>query len=192
MRGYTPRLLALAALAASAPARAEDVLPTFARDPAAATDAASPWAGLYAGTEIFASTGGRGSRGHVGGGGFIGYNKEFDSKLVLGVEAGAGFSPAPFQRGSWGGYDYAKTSVKVGYDMGRWMPFVAAGAGVAKSNAYSGAFSSTGESVNDLFGPGGKARTFTSLGAGVDYKLTDKVTVGVSVSATQGRGLAPP
>ena len=176
------------ARAAEAPT---DPLPTFARAPDAATDAASPWNGMYIGSEIFASIG-RGSRGHVGGGGYLGYNREFDNKLVLGVEAGAGFSPAAFQRGPYGGYDYAKANVKLGYDMGRWMPFVTAGVGLAKSTAFSGTFASTGDSINNLFGPSSNTKTFTSLGAGVDYKLTDKLTIGVAVSASQGLGLVAP
>ena len=47
-------------------------LPTLALN---SQQALSPWTGLYAGTEVFAISR-KGSKGLVGGGAFIGYNRE--------------------------------------------------------------------------------------------------------------------
>ncbi len=91
----------------------------------------SPWAGLTMGTEMFGSTGlGHGSRGGFGGDTFIGYNKEFDNNLVLGVQGSIGRLPGLSKYGP-NGYDFGMADVKLGYDMGRFMPYVSFGLGQA-------------------------------------------------------------
>ena len=39
---------------------------------------------------------------------------------------------------------------------------------------------------------GGETRTLSRVGAGVDYAVTNDLTVGFAVSAVQGRGLLLP
>ena len=78
--------------------------------------------------------------------------------------------------------------VKVGYDMGRLMPYVSLGAGLAKpTSALNGGA--------DRFRGGqrhvcrvGAFTTMTTVGAGVDYAVTDHLTVGVQVNSVQQRG----
>jgi outer membrane immunogenic protein len=149
----------------------------------------SPWSGLYVGSEIFASAF-KGAKGGVGGAALIGYNHEFSNNLVLGVEAAAGFSPNPFLYRSVLGYDFASTNFKLGYDMGRFMPFVSAGVTLAKPNSFSSSFLTATDSVNNLFGSSSNLRTFGTVGAGFDYALTNNLTVGVAISASKGRGFA--
>jgi opacity protein-like surface antigen len=164
-------------------------LPVFAAN---SQQALSPWTGLYAGTDIFAvSRSGKGAKGVVGGGAFIGYNREFDNNLVLGIEASTGFAPGALQRSAYGrfnGFDYAAAKVKVGYDMGQFLPYLTAGVAIAKPDfgSHSGYVGLT-NSFNDLLGSSGGARTFGMVGAGVDYKVTNNLTVGVAVSAGNGR-----
>jgi outer membrane immunogenic protein len=155
----------------------------------------SPWSGLYVGSEIFASAF-KGAKGGIGGAALIGYNHEFSNNLVLGVEAAAGYSPNPFPRGgvigfpyqSVLGYDFAATNLKLGYDMGRFMPFVTAGVTLATPNSFSSSFLTATDSVNNLFVSPSNARTFGTVGAGFDYALTNNLTIGVAVSASKGRG----
>src|SRR5580692_3507695 len=69
-------------------------LPSLALDPLAPPP--SIWKGLYVGTDIFFESV-KGSKGLVGGGAFIGYDKRFDNNLVLGVQASTGYAPSLFQ-----------------------------------------------------------------------------------------------
>jgi outer membrane immunogenic protein len=167
-------------------------------NPAANAPAVSPWSGLYVGSEIFASAF-KGAKGGFGGAGLIGYNHEFSNNLVLGVEAAAGYSPnllpyrsvPGFPYRSVLGYDFAATNFKLGYDMGRFMPFVTAGVTFAKPNSFSSSFLTATDSVNNLLGSPSNMRTFGTVGAGFDYALTNNLTVGVAVSANKGHGFPP-
>lgn len=181
-------LAMLCALSAHAEDLAAPALPMLALDP----PAPSPWSGLYVGSEMFAISQ-KGTKGLVGGGAFVGYNHEFTNNWVVGIEGSTGFAPSCFQCSPFGGYNYAATNVKIGYDMGRWMPFVTAGVALAKPNIGFGAgFSNAANSVNNLLNTPSSLRAFGSVGAGVDYAVTDKLTVGVSVSATtKGPGFWP-
>ena len=186
-------LLAICAVATAV--RAEEArpagLPLFAAAPGLATNGDSFWKGLYAGTEVFALSR-KGAKGQVGGGGYIGYDHLFSNNVVLGVRASAGYSPALFQRNSFSGYDYASASVKAGYNMGRLTPYVTAGAVLAKPTTFG--FGTTAESINGVFGGGGATKTFATVGAGFDYAVTNKLTVGVgvSVSNSNSRSLLAP
>ena len=195
-------LLALAAMSGlAARARAADVpaldpssvapigssLPTFARTPAPSP---SPWAGLYIGSGLSVS-GGKGIKGGIGGDAYLGYNRELSNNLVVGMQAVSGYSPnlSSFSRAR--GFDYAGANVKVGYDMGRLMPYVTAGVGFAKANFGPAGRYNSSDSLNDLFNRGGgPLQTITQVGAGFDYAISDKLTVGFSVSATQSQGTA--
>ena len=165
-----------------ATAQASDLpltLPSMALDPPAPPT--SPWSGLYVGTEMFAISGN--GKGHVGGGGVIGYNHEFANHIVVGIDAASGFAPFAFPHGSAKGFDYAETDVSVGYDMGRWMPYVTTGVVLAKPNASPGAgYVSASQSANNLFNSFGDTKAAATLGAGFDYAVTDNLHVGLSVS----------
>lgn len=182
------------------PARADDTpaapptattpkLPSFAMNPqapwtAAGEPATSPWTGFYVGSEVFAASV-KGKKGLAGGSAFVGYNREFENNLVLGIEGSAGFAANSFKHGPYVGYDFAATNMKLGYDMGRLLPFVTAGFAFAKPT--SSRFSGAGDSLNDLFNSSSNIRGAGMVGAGFDYMVTDKLTVGVAVSAGVNR-----
>ena len=181
------------------PAAADDVaapspkLPTFAADPqslSANPQSSSPWTGFYAGSEVFAFSG-KGVKHGAGGGAFIGYNREFDNNLVIGIEASTGYAPSLFRHGPYSGYEFAATNVKLGYDMGRLLPYVTAGFAFAKPDVRSGYVGAT-DSVNDLFGSPSNVKVLGSVGAGVDYQITNNLSVGVAVSAGTNRGSVLP
>jgi outer membrane immunogenic protein len=166
-------------------------LPTFALQPqplSPGSQSPSPWTGFYVGSEVFAVSG-KGVKHGAGGAAFAGYYREFDNNLVIGVEASAGFAPSLFRRGPYRGYEFAATDVRLGYDMGRFMPFVTAGFAFAKPDVRSGGgFQSGADYVNDLFGSPSNLKVLGSVGAGFDYQLTNNLSVGVAVSAGTGRG----
>lgn len=183
-------LLIVSAVCAPGPAaRAADLsapsLPMLAADP----PGASPWTGLYAGTQVFA-IGGSHIKGLVGGGAYVGYDHEFANRVVFGIEASSGAARGPVGYGGFNGFNYAGTAVKVGYDMGRVMPYAFAGLDLAKPTFRgNGGFTGGGDGLNGLFsGSSRKLSSFTTVGAGVDYKLTDRITLGVAVGSVQSRG----
>jgi outer membrane immunogenic protein len=182
-------LAALSALAASAQAdQATPALPSLAVNP----EASSPWTGLYVGSEVMA-TFAKGSKPGFGGAAFAGYNHEFANNLVLGIEGKVGYAPFLFGRGPYRGFNFAETSAKVGYDMGRFMPYLTAGVVVAKASAFGvPAYTGAADSINSLFGSGGDAQAFGTVGAGFDYAITNNLTFGMEVRANAGHGMITP
>ena len=135
----------------------------------------------------------KGAKGHVGGDGFVGYHHEFENNLVVGVQASAGYAPSLFACGPVNGYDFAMTNVSIGYDMGRFLPYVTAGVGLAKANnGPRGGLPNASDSLNNLFTGSSGPKVLTTIGAGVDYAVTDQLTVGVAVSTVQSRGFWAP
>ncbi len=164
-------------------------LPTFAQTPAPVL---SPWTGFHFGTEVFAVSQ-KGRKGMVGGGINFGYAREFDNKLVVGLEVGTGYAPAVFAAPNVRGFNYARTDVKVGYDMGRVMPYVTAGAVFAKPVTSGPAYMNAGDATNDLFNGTKDIKSAVRVGTGVDYAVTNNFTVGVNASVvTGGRALGAP
>jgi opacity protein-like surface antigen len=191
--------IAVLALLAAAPARAAD-LPFFAGGGGAPYDAppvlqrwdapppSDPWTGLVVGSSLFGAAGaGRGSRGGFGGDAFVGYNKEFDNRVIVGVQASAGYIPGLYQYGPRG-YDFGLAQLQVGYDLGRLMPYVSVGAGLARpTSALNGA--PTGfAALNDLSASGQPTTSIATVGVGVNYAVTDHLVVGVGINAVQQRG----
>lgn len=169
-------------------------LPTFALEGApfaANPQSASTWTGFYAGSEVFAVSG-KGVKHGAGGAAFAGYNREFDNNLVLGIEASTGYAPSLFRHARYSGYEFAATNVKLGYDMGRLMPFVTAGFAFAKPDVRSGGYLGATETANDLFGSPSNVRVLGNVGAGFDYQVTNNLAVGVAVSAGTGHGPIAP
>jgi outer membrane immunogenic protein len=204
---FRPPLLSLALvwvflieLSLAAPARAEELLPFFAggeqsqllktrnqRDLEAEAEK-NPWTGLTMGSEVFGVSGmGRGSRGGFGGDVFLGYNKEFDNNIVLGVRGSVGTLPGLSNYGARG-YGFGMADMKLGYDMGRLMPYVTVGVGMA--NAMNGIGNPTGglNNVNNLFSRSGQSVTLTRVGAGFDYAVTNNLHIGVEASVVQAHG----
>jgi outer membrane immunogenic protein len=182
MRSFAAILFALVPLLA-APAFAEDSLtiPPVTVDP---HPAPSIWNGLYVGTGVtFAAI--KGQKGGFGGDVYAGYDHEFANNFVLGVKVDTGYAPFAFASPRFRGVDFAMGSVKLGYDLGRITPFVYAGGGIARATAFATGFPDAGASLNGAFGqgPGFGVATF---GAGVDYHVTNNVTVSVSAGMVKG------
>ncbi|MDB5648978.1 MAG: Outer rane immunogenic protein [Hyphomicrobiales bacterium] len=191
-RFVTLSCLALAVSIGTARADEPFALPTFARNPQLDGQTKSPWTGFTFGSEIMAISS-KGAKGRVGGDAFIGYSQAFDNHLVLGMTASAGYMPSFATRGPSRGFDFAMTNVKLGYDMGRVQPYVTAGIGLARpTSGFGTGMPNAGDSLNNLFGGGSGTRALTSVGAGVDFAVTEHLTVGVGVTAMQGRGVLVP
>jgi hypothetical protein len=191
----------LVLLALSTPVQAQELLPFFAGDTALSAkspwdrrdDSANPWTGLTMGTEVFAGSGlGRHGRGGFGGDLHLGYLKEFDNNIVVGVGAAMGYTPS-FSRYGPRGYNFGMADVKVGYDMGRFMPYVTVGLGTA-SAATNGRGWQGLDSANDMFGSHGQSVTLTKVGAGFNYEVNEHLHIGAEFNAVQahGGGFGPP
>ncbi|WP_294536368.1 outer membrane beta-barrel protein [uncultured Rhodoblastus sp.] len=181
--------LALPAAAADLPYFAGgDPPPLITKNQAEAEAQKNPWTGLVMGAQTFAVSGmGRGTHGGFGGGGYLGYNREFDNNIVVGVSASAGYLPGLYSYGPRR-YNYGMANVNVGYDMGRFMPYVTFGVGLANAtnslNRSPGGF----DSLDNLFNRGAQSITLTTIGAGFNYAVTDHLAVGVQVNAVQQHG----
>ena len=181
---------AAAAMADTTVPLTEPALPTFALTSPPADP--SPWTGLYVGSEVFGITGGKNVRGGFGGAGYAGYNRELDNGIVVGVRGAAGYTPGFFKNSLVTGYDFATTDVLVGYDMGRFMPYVTAGVGLARPNLRGAGYGGVANSANDLFSSTGDLRGFETVGSGFVYQLTNNTSIGLAVQAYHGNGSVGP
>ena len=167
------------------PAFADEALtiPPVAVDP---HPSPSIWNGVYVGSGVtFAAT--RGQKGHVGADVFAGYDKPFDNHFVLGVKLDTGYAPFLNGSGRFRGYDFALGSVKLGYDFGRVTPYLYAGAGLARATAFAVELPDAAATMNGAFGSG-PGRAVTTFGGGVDYHVTNNVTIGVQAGVVKGPG----
>jgi outer membrane immunogenic protein len=151
--------------------------------PSLAPQQPSLWSGLYAGSDVFASVGS--GKGRFGGGGFVGYAHEFPNRWVVGLQGEAGYLPSWFTQGPFKGYDFGATNVKLGYDLGRVMPYVTTGVLLARPTARVNTITA-GDSVNDLFAPSAGVKAGGTVGAGIDYAVTDHLKVEVGASINNG------
>ncbi len=182
--------LFLAALlfAAAAPAAAADLptLPTLAVDPQMSAPQ-DYWKGFYIGTGISASFA-KGAKGQAGGDVFAGYDRRFDNGLVLGVQFDTGYNPWVFPGGHYHGFDFAQTSVSVGYEMGRFTPYVMAGVALAKGTNFESSLPDANATINGLFSGPGAVQAVGVGGVGVDYAVTNNLHVGVAAYLGNGGG----
>ena len=177
-------LLALSLIAA--PAGAAE-LPTFARAPGEEAAAASPWKGLSIGVEAIAVSG-RGVKGGFGGATNVAWRRTFDNNWSLGLQASAGHLPAlafaPFRAPGWGGvrpvgWNFVSTSARVGYEFGNVRPWASLGATFLKPTSFGGARGF--DAVNGFFAEPGRTQGLVTYGAGVDFAVSNKLTIGVGV-----------
>ncbi|MFV0281533.1 MAG: hypothetical protein ACK5JM_12340 [Rhodoblastus sp.] len=121
----------------------------------------------------------------------FGYNYSFGGKYLFGVEQKTGFAaggglPGLSQSfGAASGLGFSRTDMKFGYDMGAFKPYVSASFAEAGGPAFgAGVFAAPpGAAVPYAFTP-----QATSVGAGFDYAITDKLSFGMSLTATQVSG----
>lgn len=183
--------LALLLGALSCPALADTLpaitVPTLALEPAPTP---SIWHGLSVGAEVLAVSSRHG--GGFGGDVFAGYDRAFANGVVLGIRGSTGVLPA------WGDghlvkrFDFAATDIRVGYAMGRLTPYVTAGVALARPRLGAGLDAPGDGTLNAVLNGAGETRTLGRVGAGVDYALTDRLTIGVAVQAIEGRGAVLP
>jgi len=185
----TPVLAALILLAVASPSLAADLptLPPLTVDP----NLQPPdWKGFYVGSGVsFAAA--KGSKGMVGGDVFAGYDHVFQNNLVLGVQFDTGYAPFMTSNGRLKGFDFAETSVKLGYEMGRLTPFVSVGVGGAKATSFGSGLPDANNSINGLFYGPGAVQAVGSVGAGFDYAVTNNVHVGVAAYLNSAGGGLP-
>ena len=187
MRARFSVLLVVAGAALSNAALADTLpaitLPTLALEP---SPTPSIWHGLSVGAEVLAVSSRHG--GGVGGDVFASYDRAFDNGVVLGIRGSTGVLPA------WGSgrffkrLDFAATDIRVGYQMGRLTPFLTAGLALARPRLGAGLDAAGDGTLNAVLNGAGETRALTRVGAGVDYAVTDRLTIGVGVQAVQGRG----
>jgi outer membrane immunogenic protein len=191
------RLLFLAPFALAASPVLADDLPYFAGgnlpslkavgSPDYESAPSNPWTGLTMGAGAFGVSGsGHGTHGGFGGDMFIGYNREFDNRVVVGIQGSAGYMPGLYNYGARGA-NYGMVNVSVGYDMGRFMPYITAGVGTARASSFAtpmGGF----DSLNNMFSRSSQSTTITTVGAGFNYAVTNNLHVGFEVNTVQQRG----
>lgn len=101
----------------------------------------------------------------------------FDSQTGLAAGAGIGALAA--------GFDVSRSSMKFGYDMGAFKPFVSASFANATAPAFGANLFAGPPGVANPFAP---SATVSTVGAGFDYAITDNLHFGMSVSAAQATG----
>ena len=117
-----------------------------------------------------------------------GWNPGYDlrmGKYLFGMDQKTGFAAGGDMLGVASGFGFSRTNMKFGYDMGAFKPYVSAAFSEVKAPAFG---------ANVFAAPPGAATPFaftssaTSVGAGFDYAITDKLSFGMSVNATQVSG----
>lgn len=161
-------------------------LPTLPGDPTQPA-AAPDWKGFYIGSGVSLYSM-KGAKGQVGGDVFAGYDRHFDNNFVLGIRFDTGYAPILNLGGRAKGFDYAMTSVKLGYDMGRLTPFVTAGVGAARLTHFGSGFPDAANSMNSVFSGPGAVQAVTSVGAGFDYAITNNLHVGAAITVNNNNG----
>jgi opacity protein-like surface antigen len=182
----SPMRFALVALfaAIAAPALAADLpaLPSTADSQPTEPD----WKGFYVGSGVSLSSI-RGAKGQVGGDIFAGYDHVYSNGVVLGLQFDTGYDPWVLSK-NMKGFDFATTSVKLGYEMGRFTPYVTTGVGLAKATNFGAGLPNANNSVNGLFSGPGAVQAVGQVGVGLDYAVTNNLHVGVEAFVVNGGG----
>lgn len=179
--------IALLGLVACPSADAADLpsLPSLAQDPQLPPP--SVWKGFYVGTGVSASVS-KGAKGAFGGDVFAGYDHTFENGVVLGVKFDTGYNPWLSSYGKYRGFDFAETDVKVGYEMGKFTPYVMTGVAIAKGTNFGSPLPDANASLNGLLGGPGGISAVGVAGVGVDYAVTNNLHVGVAAFINGANG----
>ena len=106
-------------------------------------------------------------------------------KYLFGMEQKSGFAAGADTFALASGLSLSRTSMKFGYDLGAFKPYMSASFAEARGPAFG---------ANVFAAPPDAATPFaftsqaTTVGAGFDYAITDKLSFGMSVNATQVSG----
>lgn len=190
----------VAALTAASAAQAADVVAAQEPAPVVAAPAFS-WTGFYAGGQIGGSWSDTDVKGHRTdidysksfspdpsgfiGGLYAGYNFDIGNNVVLGIETdwvwgdmdendkatvnAAGDVISSKLKEKWAG----ATRARVGYAMDRWMPYLAGGVAYSKVDSNYRIKNSKGDVYPMYSANGSDTLTGWTIGAGVDYAMTD-------------------
>jgi opacity protein-like surface antigen len=165
-------------------------LPLFARAPDAVSRSPQDvWKGFSYGVEAIA-VGGKGIKGGFGGAANVAWTRPLDNGVSVGLKAGAGYRPGIWRASPWAamgatGANFAFAEANVAYEFGRVRPWASVGAGVLKPTRHGG-FSGGLNALNGLFEPGHRSG-YVEVGAGVDYAVTNNLTIGVAVRGFQAQ-----
>ena len=163
-------------------------LPSFARNPAAFTSNSQVvWKELGDSAQFYSFT----NSGVAAWGGTVsysGYRQKLGNNFYLDMRTGSGFEPSFFQRNSFAGTEFATSQFRLGYSMGRLQPFIGVSASVANPIAAAGAPGGLNLLPQQQF----QTRSFTSVTAGFNYAVTDKLSFGVGVSVGAGDRMLSP
>ncbi|WEK52560.1 MAG: porin family protein [Candidatus Kaistia colombiensis] len=125
------------------------------------------------------------------GGGQLGYNYQFSTNVVLGVEADASFGNlkdseswtvlAPIDLNVWSKLDaFGTVRGRVGYAADRFLPYLTGGLAWARAEQEISATANVQDTQFTLLSAGG-TKTFTgwTVGAGLEYAITTNITAKV-------------
>ena len=115
-----------------------------------------------------------------------GYDFRIGPKYLVGVETTTAFAATSGLLGYSSGFDASRTTMKFGYDMGRFKPFVMSGyTQIGPSfGAPFAAFGGAG-AVPTVGAPFAATAHAATVGAGFDYAVTNNLSFGMSLQATQ-------
>ena len=179
-----PALAADLPTSPSAAANPQTTLPSLAADP---QTQAPNWSGFYVGAGVEGSFA-KGAKSAFGGDVYAGYDHVFDNNVVLGARFSTGFSPWAVPGSRFQGMDFAETSVKMGYEMGRLTPYVMTGVALARPAFSGGGIANMSDSLNGVFGGPGELQAVGTAGVGFDYAITNNLHVGMEATVTHGQG----
>ena len=114
-----------------------------------------------------------------------GYDYRIGGKYLFGMEQKTGFAAGGDLLGLASGFSFSRTNMKFGYDMGAFRPYVSASFSEARGPAFG---ANVFAAPPDAATPFAFTSSATTVGAGFDYAITDKLSFGMSVSATQVSG----
>lgn len=110
-----------------------------------------------------------------------------DDKLLFGIETSAGQAGSLFSRSPYGSYDYSATTLKLGYDLGGFTPYLSGSVQSVKPAYNAGSvFTSPFEAGLNAQNPAFSASTAASVGAGFNYDIGRSTTLSVGVTVGNG------
>ena len=113
-----------------------------------------------------------------------GYDFLIGQKLLVGVDTKTGFAATEGLLGFSSGLDASRTGMKFGYDMGRFKPFVMSSFTDLRP-AFGAGFAGPVGGLAGAGSPFAPSTKISTVGAGFDFAITDQLSLGMSVSASQ-------
>lgn len=185
------RILIAAVLAAAAPSPGQAFettpLPIMAQDTQAFATVDSPWKGdVFARSPFgFSPFGLSLAPANTS---FTSFSTKLDEKTTFGMRSMSGFVSTMSGPGLSRGFGFSATEMKFGYAAGNVRPWMSASFGAMTPNRFGGPLGLVGDPANPMF-TGTQGPSFARVGAGVDFAISDKVTLGFGVSVGTMNGV---